>query len=146
MRVRCQVCGRRQGLKKTGGVRFHHVAGVPCEGAGFPPLEVDDGRLAQLAAEAWASYRKACDEVRALEERRANWIDPRLTARLYADLAKWSRLTRRLDRHRAWPDRFRRQMDRQGYGLPPPAYLVERENTINSAEPKYPFAAPGALD
>lgn len=41
--------------------------------------------------------------------------------------AEHKRLKRRLQRHRSWPERFRREMERDGYGQPPPEYLWSRK-------------------
>jgi hypothetical protein len=106
---------------------FHHVRGVPCLGAGFPPIEESDARLAELAAELALAERAAGRELAALYDRRANWIDPALVARRH-DLGKRAdSLARRLKRHRSWPERFARQMERDGWGMPPPAYLLTRD-------------------
>lgn len=124
--TRCQLCGRRKSLTKSGGVGFHHVAGSPCPGAGFPPIEQTDADLERMAAEAEADLAAVRAELAALYDRRANWIDPALLHRRDALWAFSGRLRRRLDRHRAWPDRFARQMARQGWGDPPPDYLLRR--------------------
>lgn len=63
-------------------------------------------------------------ELAELFERRANWIEPRLYSDLLAATIEANRLGRRLSRHRAWPARFARQMERQGWGDPPPTYLA----------------------
>jgi hypothetical protein len=76
---------------------MHHYRNAPCEGAGFPPIEQDDARLAELVE---ASVETA---------------------------AEHKRLKRRLQRHRSWPERFRREMERDGYGQPPPEYLWSRK-------------------
>lgn len=122
--TRCQICGRRRGLNKARLVLFHHVKGRPCLGAGFPPIEESDARLAELAEETRLAARAAGRELAALYARRANWIDPALVARRYELADSADRLARRLKRHRSWPARFARQMERQGWGSPPPAYLT----------------------
>lgn len=122
--TRCQICGRRRGLNKAGLILFHNVKGRPCPGAGFLPIEESDARLAELAVEIANAERAAGRELAALYERRANWIDPALVARRY-DLGRQAdQLARRLKRHRSWPARFAREMERQGWGSPPPAYLT----------------------
>lgn len=120
----CQICGRAIALRQTGNISHHHVRGYACEGIGYPPLEQSDSRLAELAAQARYEAEDGTEKLAALYQRRANWIDPKLvlhtsTARLRAD-----KLARRLRRHRQWPVRFARQMATQGWGDPPPAYLL----------------------
>lgn len=124
--TRCQICGRRRGLNKAGTLLAHYVRGVPCLGAGYPPIEESDARLAELAAEVESASRAAGRELAALYDRRANWIDPALVARRYALEKRADQLARRLKRHRTWPARFARQMERQGWGMPPPAYLTRQ--------------------
>lgn len=124
--TRCQICGRRLRLNKDGAIAMHHVRSAPCPGAGHPPIEQSDARLVSLIPETDDQARAAYAEIAALTERRVNWIDPALY-RIGADASRLrDRLSRRLARHRAWPERFRRQMERQGWGDPPPAYLIER--------------------
>lgn len=120
---RCQICGRRIGLLKNGNVRSHHVRGKLCGGVGAPPIEQSDNRLEECAEAASAREAALVAELAELLERRANYIEPRI----YADLLDASRAARRLERrlrrHRDWPRRFARQMVRQGWGDPPPAYM-----------------------
>jgi hypothetical protein len=122
----CQVCGRRQGLRADGTIRFHNVRAVPCPGIGFVPIEQDDGRLRSYAREvetaASAANRELCD----LYDRRANYIPPELYDRLGRLTSESLRLRRRIARLESWPARFERDMERQGWGSPPPAYLRER--------------------
>lgn len=129
--MRCQICGRRQGLRGDGTIRFHHVRGVPCAGAGFRPIEQDDTYLAALASKAAEDWREVRAQIAELVAQRVNWIDPRLERRRDELLDRHLRLQRRLERHRNWPARFRRQMERYGYGSPPPAYLLEREAQLS---------------
>lgn len=125
---RCQICGRRKGLRQDGTIVHHYVAGVPCMGIGHPPIESDDAHLAACRDKAADEWRAARDHIAELLARRVNWIDPRLERRREELFDLYLRLQRRLDRHRAWPARFRRQMERDGYGMAPPAYLLERES------------------
>lgn len=121
---RCQVCARRIKLKIGGAVAAHYVQGQPCHGAGYPPIEVSDERLFEVAEIAKANADHARGRLVALYESRANFIDPGLI-RLYDRLsARSEKLARRLKRHRLWPQRFERQMQTQGWGEPPPAYLL----------------------
>jgi hypothetical protein len=124
--TRCQICGRRRGLNKAGGMLFHNVRGSPCLGVGFPPIERTDSRLAELADETAIATRDAARELSELRERRANWIDPALVVRVSTLATLRDRLRRRLDRNRAWPARFARQMEQRGWGDPPPDYLTAR--------------------
>ena len=122
----CQICGRRRNTGKGGLILHHHVRGTPCPGAGFPPIEQDDARLVEVLRWADATDAACSRELAALYDRRANYIDPALLERAGRAITMKLRLQRRLDRHRAWPQRFARQMERQGWGNPPPAYLVDR--------------------
>lgn len=122
----CQICGRRRGTNKAGMILHHHVRSRVCPGTGFPPIEQDDARLSQLLEEARAIDRACTEELRALFDRRANYIDPALIDRCGAAVSLSLRLERRLARHLEWPRRFARQMERQGWGSPPPAYLIAR--------------------
>lgn len=123
-RGRCQICGRLKGRNKRATLLMHHVQGVPCAGSYHLPLEESDARLAELVKQAHDTWLTAFRQIRALEARRANWIDPALVRRSENSFSQWSRLRRRLDRHRNWPARFARQMETYGYGSPPPAYLL----------------------
>ena len=105
---------------------YHHVRGDLCPGSGFPPLEREDARLEALSIDSAALARKLGAELIALYDARANFIPPALVQRYGDATALASRLRRRLDRHRAWPKRFANQIARQGWGDPPPAYLLER--------------------
>ena len=49
-RFTCQICNRRKSLRADGTIPRHYVQGEPCPGEGAPPLQVDDGRLRELAA------------------------------------------------------------------------------------------------
>jgi hypothetical protein len=122
--TRCQICGRRVGTLANGNIRSHHFNSDLCEGVGHPPIEECDIRLEQIAARASEREGALISELAELFERRANWIEPRI----YADLLKATtvarRLERRLRRHRSWPQRFARQMEQQGWGDPPPAYMA----------------------
>lgn len=122
----CQICGRRRGTGKGGMILHHHVRGRPCPGIGHPPIEQDDARLEQLLHDAQQADRTTKRELAALYERRANYIDPAPISRASAAVSLSLRLERRLKRHRAWPQRFARQMETQGWGSPPPAYLIQR--------------------
>lgn len=126
MRGRCQICGRRLPLKTNGRVAHHHVRGEVCPGKNHLPLEQDDRHLEAEIARFYAISRSKAAFVRELLARRVNYIDP--THQATGDAA-WSlarKLERRLARHRNWPRRFLAEMDRQGWGSPPPAYLLER--------------------
>lgn len=124
--TRCQVCGRRLGLSKAGAIPHHHVKGVPCPGKGHPPIEQDDARLESAWREAAVESRAATRAYLALIDRRANYIDQRVYDRMRETSRVADRLKRRLDRHRGWPARFERQMERDGWGDPPPDYLLVR--------------------
>jgi hypothetical protein len=124
--TRCQVCGRRRGTNKLGLILHHHVRDQLCPGVGFVPIEQDDARLEAVAREAQARDRALTRELAALYERRANYIDPALLDACGRAVALSARLDRRLARHRAWPARFARQMERDGWGDPPPDYLRQR--------------------
>ncbi len=134
--TRCQICGRRKGLRKDGTVVFHHVDSDPCPGRGFRPIEHDDGRLVQYAGAITKAFDDVRGQIRALEEARANYIEPALTSRRAA-LAKLSlKVNGRLRRHMEWPERYRRSMDRKmakfGYAWsdPPPDYLILRDREV----------------
>lgn len=132
---RCQICGRRKHLRKNGTVVHHSVGGPRCPGSGHPPIEHDDARLIAYAAEVESAYNQAYAAVRALEDTRANWIDPALIIRRGLLAGQALRVGRRLQRHLAWPERYRRsiarQMEKYGYAWadPPPDYLVERAHS-----------------
>lgn len=129
--TRCQICGRRQGLRANGTIRFHHVASRVCAGAGFAPIELDDDRLERCVAVLTEELSVAVRALRILRESRANFIPPELTERRARIEGELVRLERRLKRHRNWPARFRRQMERDGWGDRPPAYLLEREAQLS---------------
>ncbi|MFY9350644.1 MAG: hypothetical protein WBL20_17120 [Sphingobium sp.] len=124
--TRCQICGRRRNLRRDGMMAHHHVRAQTCPGTGFPPIEQDDGRLVQLLAETQEQGRRLTRELAAFYDRRANYIDPALIAACSRAVSLSLQLERRLTRHRAWPARFARQMERQGWGDPPPDYLRQR--------------------
>jgi hypothetical protein len=123
---RCQICGRSRPLRKNGTIAHHCVGGPQCPGTGHPPIERDDAWLIAYTDNVEAAYRRAYDAVRALEEARANWIDPALIIRCGLLAGQSLKLRRRLKRHLSWPDRYRRSMDRFGWATPPPEYLAER--------------------
>lgn len=138
-RYRCQLCGRAKALRKDGTIVFHHVDGDPCPGRGFPPIEHDDARLEAYAVAVQRQFDDVHAKIRALEEARANYIDPALIARRAA-LARLSlRVWNRLRRHRDWPGRYRRSMARQmakygyAYADPPPDYLIERDRLLRES-------------
>lgn len=135
--TRCQVCGRRQGLKADGTIRFHNVRTAPCPGVGYVPIEQDDARLREYAAEVEKASSDANSELAALFERRANYIDPDLLRRAGDAVSESLRLNRRIARLDAWPARFERDMERLGYGSPPPDYLRERAKLATVASPLY---------
>lgn len=127
MKGRCQICGRSRGLTRAGALPAHYVQGAPCPGAGAAPIERDD---ALLQAEARRARDEASRQLRAivdLFDRRVNRIEPHILQTYSTARARADRLERRLARHIAWPRRFRREMERLGYGSPPPAYLLERQ-------------------
>jgi len=127
-RGRCQICGRLKATRSDGSISHHHVKGVPCTGKGSPPIELDDRFLEQEAGRLYRAAAAIRATIRELIARRVNYIDPALErARDQADDQAY-KLDRRLARHRAWPDRYERQMERYGYAMPPPAYLLERKN------------------
>lgn len=122
----CQICGRRKGLKKNGTVVMHHVRGERCQGTGHPSLDYSHDALAaeieRLRAEA-QKFRKA---IRRLEDRRANWIDPRYAVRQRELERQADKLARRLKRHLGRPARYRRQMETRGWSdESPPQYLLD---------------------
>lgn len=123
-RYRCQICGRRKGLKRDGGIVMHHVQGDRCPGTGHPPLEHGhqalQGEIDRLKAQARA--KRAF--VRDLLARRVNYIDPAHETIAWDCEQRAASLSRRLKRHLDWPARFERQMATQGHGQPPPAYLI----------------------
>lgn len=130
--TRCQICGRRKNVRKDGKIVHHFTAGDRCEGAGHPPIEEDDARLVELAAQLSAAYSRVAAEIRALEDRRANYIDPALIARRRALAARSLKIGDRLRRHQGWAARYVRKFDRdmmtQGYvwADKPPPYLISR--------------------
>jgi hypothetical protein len=124
--TRCQICGRRKHLKKGGVIAHHHVKGVPCTGTGQLPIDQDDAFLASEARRLRDEQRRHSATIRALIERRANYIDPAIEKARDAAWAAADRLERRLKRHRDWPERFKREMEKYGWGMPPPDYLVCR--------------------
>ncbi len=130
--TRCQICGRRKHLRKNGTLVYHHVGGPRCPGSGHPPIEVDDAWLVEYAAQLDAAYRQARDAIKALEDRRVNYIDPALIVRRGILAGDSLKIRRRLIRHHEWPARYIRTYDRhmmtQGYvwAGKPPAYLISR--------------------
>jgi hypothetical protein len=131
-RTRCQICGRAKHLRKDCAIVHHFTQGDLCPGAGFAPIEQDDARLLGYAAEIEARLQAVRAELRALEDRRANWIDPALLARRRALGELWLKLDRRARRHQGWAERYARSYDRQmmtqGYAWAdkPPPYLISR--------------------
>jgi hypothetical protein len=135
---RCQICGRRKHLRKSGVLAHHCVGGPVCPGTGYPPIEHDDARLIDYAAQVDTAYQKVREAVGRLEEARANWIDPSWIVRRGLLAGLTLRIGRRLKRHREWPSRYERSMARQreryGYAWadPPPAYLIERQRAAEA--------------
>lgn len=125
--TRCQICGRRKGLRKDRMILHHYVGGEPCPGLGYPPIEESDARLEQYTVAVAIVASDLLGDLAALFDARANYIDPALIKRYGAASALATKIERRLERHRAWPERYRRQMERQGWGSPPPDYLIKRE-------------------
>ena len=129
---RCQICGRRKGSRKDGGLVLHHVRSLRCPGSGSPPIELSDERLASYAAEIDTQLAAVRAELRALEERRANWIDPALIDRRVVLLDLSIKITARLRRMRGWAARYHRIYDRdmmlQGWtwSEKPPGYMISR--------------------
>ena len=124
---KCQICGRRKGLRKDGGIVHHHVAGLPCLGAGFPPIEQTDARLIEVAKLTESALDAIRAELRGLEERRANWIDPALTVRRNALQARLMKLRGRIRWLHSWPARSEREWDRYGWRSVPFEYLTARQ-------------------
>ncbi len=124
---RCQICARRVRLNVRGEIAGHYHRGERCAGANYAPIEREDSQLLECARLQRAIASRLAAEIADLMDRRVNRIEPELLERYGRACATASRLERRLARHRAWPERFRRDMERHGYGYPPPAYLVERE-------------------
>ncbi|ODU71387.1 MAG: hypothetical protein ABT11_04265 [Novosphingobium sp. SCN 66-18] len=137
--ARCQICGRRQHLRKNGLIPHHNVGGERCPGAGSPPIEQTDEHLVAYARAIETAFERACDTVRSLEESRANYIDPALVIRRGLLAGRLLKINRRVHRIRTWPARYDRSMARQmakfGYAWaePPPAYLVERHRTFGGS-------------
>lgn len=126
-RGRCQICGRLRPLKANGGMVHHHVKGVPCSGKNHPPLDVDDAHLAAEVARLYGVSRAKRAFVRDLLARRVNYIDPAIEAAASRAWDQAYKLERRLKRHRDWPARYHRQMERYGMAMRPPPYLLERQ-------------------
>lgn len=125
---RCQICARRKPLRSNGTIVAHYVTGLPCPGAGYPPIEVTDTRLGELIVTAETEVARLARVIRDLEDRRANWIDPAIALHIGELRNQAEKLRRRQKRLDAWPRRFARDMERQGWGSPPPAYLAARYN------------------
>jgi len=129
---RCQICGRRKHLRKDRTIAHHFVYGDRCDGAGYPPIEESDARLVQLAADLSAAYARVAAEIRALEDRRANYIAPALIARRRALAARSLKIGDRLRRHQRWAERYVRKFDKDMMELgyvwadKPPPYLISR--------------------
>lgn len=130
--TRCQICGRRKHLRKDGMIVHHFVQGDRCEGAAHPPIEESDARLVELAAQLSAAYDRVAAEIRALEDRRANYIDPALIARRGALASRALKIGDRLRRHQRWAERYVRKFDKDMMELgyvwadKPPLYLISR--------------------
>ncbi|KUR80792.1 hypothetical protein AQZ49_01825 [Novosphingobium sp. FSW06-99] len=105
-------------------IRAHYFRAMPCSGAGNPPIEKDDRFLEASIAQVDAERSACAAEIQQLRRARANWIDPRIAERVDELDAALSRLRRRLQHNRSWPLRFERQMRTQGWGTPPPPYLL----------------------
>jgi hypothetical protein len=125
-RGRCQICGRLKPLKVSGVMVHHHVKGVPCTGKNHPPLEADDAHLEAEAKRLYAVSDAKRALVRDMLARRVNFIDPAHEAIASAAWDQAYKLERRLKRHRDWPARYHRQMERYGMAMPAPSYLLER--------------------
>lgn len=130
--TRCQICAKRKHLNKNGMVTHHCVGGPRCPGAGHPPIEHDDSFLREFTRRTNAAYDRVRDQIRALEDARANYIDPALIIRRGLLAGQALKLSSRLRRHLQWPERYQRQRDRQLYqhgytwAEAPPAYLAAR--------------------
>ena len=123
---RCQICGRRKGLRKAGGIAHHHVQGRPCAGIGHPPIEEAHACLESEIARLRGIARVKRAFVRDLLARRVNYIDPAHEKAADAAERAADKLARRLKRHLDWPARYERQMARDGMAMPPPTYLLSR--------------------
>lgn len=126
IRGRCQLCGRRKGLNREGRIVMHHVRGDRCAGTHKLPIEQDHSALESEIAALRARARAKRAFVRDLLAHRINFIDPVHERQAQAADDRADTLARRLRRHLTWPARFARQMERQGYGDPPPTYLRAR--------------------
>jgi hypothetical protein len=131
-RTRCQICGKRKHLRKNSTIVHHCVGGPRCPGSGHPPIEQDDAWLVEYAARVDADYQRVRDAIYALQDRRANFIDPALIIRRGVLAGLSIKLSRRIRRHQSWAERYARTMERdmmtQGWSWAdaPPAYLVQR--------------------
>lgn len=132
---KCQLCLRRLRLKSSGEIVSHHKRGDHCPGSGFAPIEIDDQRLAEMAANERQRASALALKIRKQIESRANRIEPELIREQGAAAVSAHRLAARLARLNSWPERFARQMETQGYGEPPPAYIARRRyRDINPRE------------
>lgn len=103
---------------------MHHVNSQRCAGTGHPPIEYGHAQLEAEIVRLQAKARSQRAFVRSLQDQRVNWIDPRHEAIAHDCDWRAGTLARRLKRHLNWPARFARQMERDGYGEPPPPYLM----------------------
>jgi hypothetical protein len=130
--TRCQICGKRKHLRKDGMIAHHCVGGPVCPGKGHPPIELTDEWLAELSRRTDAAYEAAGAAIKALEDARANYIDPALITRRGLLAGQSLKLWRRLRRHRGWAARYVKSYDRQMmeqgccWADKPPPYLISR--------------------
>ncbi len=131
-RTRCQICGRGKHLRADGMIVHHFVGGDRCSGAAHPPIEVSDARLVEVVDLVEKAYCAVDAEIRALEARRANYIDPALLSRRAYLAGRSLKIQGRLRRIQGWAARYAKTYDRhmmtQGYvwADKPPPYLVDR--------------------
>lgn len=125
---KCQLCLRRLRLNLSGEVVSHHKRGDHCLGSGFAPIEMDDQRLAEIAKIERQRASAIALKIRKQIDMRANRIEPELIREQCEASSEAHRLEVRLARLNNWPERFARQMETQGYGEPPPAYITERRS------------------
>jgi hypothetical protein len=119
---RCQVCNRRKGLRNDGGVVMHYVGGEPCEGVGFPPIELSDAQLeaaaerARKMADDFYERQAAADREHA-EKRLNSPLDPQRYGPWIIASRRALRLHNRLTRWRSRERRRERQLATYGYTL-----------------------------
>ena len=128
---KCQICLRRLRLSRSGEIVSHHYRGDHCPGSAFAPIEIDDSRLAEIAAYERNRAGLLAREIQQQINRRANRIEPDLIRRQSEVSSRADKLEARLARLQSWPARFERQMQKVGYGDPPPRYIVERQSQQN---------------